>query len=73
MFMIGMSTAMTVAGGRTDKRSQEGNMLEEFKNNAVWLMAGIAVGTLVGVFLAPKSGRETRDEIATGVNHATNT
>lgn len=29
-----------------------------------WFLAGLGVGALVGILYAPKSGRETRDEIA---------
>ena len=31
-----------------------------------WLLAGIGIGALVGVLYAPKSGRETREDIARG-------
>ena len=29
-----------------------------------WFLAGLGIGALVGVLYAPKSGRETRDDIA---------
>lgn len=32
-----------------------------------WFVAGLGLGALAGVLLAPKSGRETREAIATGV------
>ena len=31
-----------------------------------WFLAGIGVGALVGILYAPKSGRETREDIAQG-------
>ena len=31
-----------------------------------WFLAGLGVGALIGVLYAPKSGRETRDDIAQG-------
>jgi len=31
-----------------------------------WFLAGLGVGALVGVLYAPKSGRETREDIAQG-------
>ena len=31
-----------------------------------WFLAGLGVGALVGVLYAPKSGKETRDDIVTG-------
>jgi len=31
-----------------------------------WFLAGLGVGALVGILYAPKSGRETRDDIAQG-------
>jgi gas vesicle protein len=33
---------------------------------AAWFLAGVAVGALVGVLYAPKSGRETREDLAHG-------
>jgi gas vesicle protein len=30
-----------------------------------WFLAGLGLGALIGVLYAPKSGRETRDDIAT--------
>ena len=29
-----------------------------------WFLAGLGIGALVGVLYAPKSGQETRDELA---------
>ncbi len=34
--------------------------------SAVWFLAGISIGALVGILYAPKSGRETREDIACG-------
>jgi gas vesicle protein len=31
-----------------------------------WFVAGIGIGALVGILYAPKSGRETRDDLAHG-------
>src|SRR5579863_5508383 len=31
-----------------------------------WFMAGLGIGALVGILYAPKSGRETREDIAQG-------
>lgn len=36
-----------------------------------WFLAGLGVGALVGVLYAPKSGRETRDDIAQGAREGT--
>jgi gas vesicle protein len=33
-------------------------------NGIAWFLAGLGVGALVGVLYAPKSGRETREDIA---------
>jgi gas vesicle protein len=43
-------------------------MLHNRKDKNVWFMAGLGLGALAGVLLAPKSGRETRKAIASGVN-----
>jgi gas vesicle protein len=31
-----------------------------------WFLAGLGVGALIGILYAPKSGRETREELAQG-------
>jgi gas vesicle protein len=31
-----------------------------------WFLAGLGIGALVGVLYAPKAGRETREELASG-------
>jgi len=36
-----------------------------------WFLAGLGVGALVGVLYAPKSGRETREDIAHGAREGT--
>jgi gas vesicle protein len=35
-------------------------------NGIAWFLAGLGVGALIGVLYAPKSGRETREDIAAG-------
>jgi gas vesicle protein len=34
------------------------------REDFAWFLAGVGIGALVGVLSAPKSGRETRDELA---------
>lgn len=42
-------------------------MADESKANGLaWFLAGLGVGALVGILYAPKSGKETRDDIVTG-------
>lgn len=42
-------------------------MSEDSKSNGLaWFMAGLGVGALVGILYAPKSGRETREDLVTG-------
>lgn len=36
-----------------------------------WFLAGLGVGALVGILYAPKSGRETREQIASGAREGT--
>jgi gas vesicle protein len=36
-----------------------------------WFLAGLGVGALVGILYAPKSGRETREDIANGAREGT--
>ena len=38
-------------------------MADHDSNSFLWFLAGLGVGALVGVLYAPKSGRETRDDI----------
>jgi len=36
-----------------------------------WFLAGLGVGALIGILYAPKSGRETREDIAQGARDGT--
>jgi gas vesicle protein len=36
-----------------------------------WFLAGLGVGALIGILYAPKSGRETREDIAQGAREGT--
>jgi gas vesicle protein len=36
-----------------------------------WFLAGLGLGALIGVLYAPKSGRETREELLTGAKEGT--
>lgn len=36
-----------------------------------WFIAGLGVGALIGILYAPKSGRETREELAQGAREGT--
>ena len=36
-----------------------------------WFLAGLGVGALIGVLYAPKSGRETREDLAQGAREGT--
>jgi gas vesicle protein len=43
--------------------------MSESRNKATgWFLAGLGIGATVGVLFAPKSGRETRKTIATGLD-----
>ncbi len=47
-------------------------MAEDSKSYGLaWFLAGLGVGALVGVLYAPKSGRETREDIAQGAREGT--
>jgi len=47
-------------------------MAEENKiNSLAWFVAGLGVGALVGILYAPKSGRETREDLLTGAREGT--
>ena len=41
-------------------------MAEERSYGLAWFLAGLGVGALVGILYAPKSGRETREDLVTG-------
>jgi gas vesicle protein len=36
-----------------------------------WFLAGLGLGALIGVLYAPKSGRETREDLITGAKEGT--
>ena len=47
-------------------------MAEENKiHGLAWFLAGLGVGALVGILYAPKSGRELREDLATGAKEGT--
>jgi len=49
-------------------------MAEENKSNGLaWFLAGLGVGALVGILYAPKSGRETREDLIAGAREGTST
>lgn len=39
-------------------------MADNESNGLGWFLAGLGIGALAGVLYAPKSGRETRDDLA---------
>ena len=47
-------------------------MAEESKSYGLaWFLAGLGVGALVGILYAPKSGKETREDIAKSAREGT--
>ncbi|MGA3371052.1 MAG: YtxH domain-containing protein [Terracidiphilus sp.] len=47
-------------------------MAEENRiNSLAWFVAGLGVGALVGILYAPKSGRETREDLISGAREGT--
>ena len=47
-------------------------MAEDNKvNGLAWFLAGLGVGALVGILYAPKSGRETREDLISGAREGT--
>ena len=47
-------------------------MADESKTYGLaWFLAGLGVGALVGILYAPKSGRETREDLVTGAREGT--
>lgn len=44
-------------------------MNSNVKNTLIGTLLGISAGLTAGVLLAPKSGKETRDDISSAVNH----
>lgn len=47
-------------------------MAEENKlQGLAWFLAGLGVGALVGILYAPKSGREMRNDLASGAKEGT--
>lgn len=46
-------------------------MAEDSKSYGLaWFLAGLGVGALVGILYAPKSGKETREDIASGARES---
>jgi gas vesicle protein len=54
------------------ERKGELVMAEDNKSYGLaWFLAGLGVGALVGILYAPKSGRETREDLAQGAREGT--
>ena len=45
-------------------------MADESASGFGWFLAGLGIGALVGVLYAPKSGKETREELVAGALEA---
>jgi gas vesicle protein len=43
-------------------------MSDNRRNNIGWFLGGVSLGAVAAILYAPKSGRETRKAIATGVD-----
>jgi gas vesicle protein len=43
-------------------------MLDKRNNNIGWFLAGLGLGAVAAILYAPRSGRETREAILTGVD-----
>ena len=43
-------------------------MSDKFKNSVGWFLAGLGAGAVAAILYAPRSGRETREAIVTGVD-----
>jgi len=43
-------------------------MSDDRNGNIGWFIAGLGLGALIGVLYAPKSGRETRENILSGLD-----
>ena len=43
---------------------------EEGSSGLAWFLAGLGIGTLIGVLYAPKAGKETREDIANSAREA---
>jgi len=56
-----------IAKGETDMAEAEDNKINGF----AWFLAGLGIGALAGILYAPKSGRETRDDLANSAREGT--
>jgi gas vesicle protein len=43
-------------------------MTDRIDSNVGYLLAGLTIGWLIGIFFAPKSGEETRDYLSKKIN-----
>jgi gas vesicle protein len=43
-------------------------MSDRIDSNVGYLLAGLTIGWLIGIFFAPKSGEETRDYLSKKIN-----
>jgi gas vesicle protein len=56
-----------VADGSIPILEKVGGIMAEDRNSSIgWFVAGLGLGALIGVLYAPKSGRETREQLMSG-------
>jgi gas vesicle protein len=46
-------------------------MADDSNNSIGWFLAGLGLGALVGILYAPKSGRETREQLISSAREGT--
>src|SRR5262245_11352715 len=54
---------------RYTRYRRSGGKMHYRKSRTGWFVAGLGLGALAGILVAPKSGRETLNAIAAGVDH----
>jgi gas vesicle protein len=61
------------AFGNNSRKLKEKFLMSDEKQGSgfSWFLAGLGVGALIGVLYAPKSGRETREELAGNAREGT--
>jgi gas vesicle protein len=71
-WICGVVENLLRSGSLKAEQRRDFAMAEENKAIGVaWFLAGLGVGALVGILYAPKSGRETRDDLASGAREGT--
>src|SRR5579862_8323636 len=72
-YIDGTGNLKALISGTIRLPAKENRFMSDEKQSSgfSWFVAGLGIGALLGVLYAPKSGRETREDLASGAREGT--